>query len=506
MAGFLDKLTASIERNDSLLCVGLDPDLGKIPAGPGSDEERLVRWGVGLIEQTADLVCCYKPNIAFYEQYGPPGLRALRRIVAAVPDGLPVLLDAKRGDIGHTAAAYARAAFEVWGADAITVSPYLGRDGVTPFLAYPGKMVFVLCHTSNPSAAEVQGVGEEPLYHHVARLGQTWGDASQVGFVVGATQPAALAQVRALAPDRWLLAPGIGAQGGDLTATLSAGLDERGRGLIVPVSRAVTEAADPRQAALDLHDRINQCRVGRPHPTPYPLPSPEIGRGERERAERGGCSEGLILALHDAGCVQFGEFTLVSGKRSPIYVDLRRVVSYPALFRQVVDACADLARALSFDCLAAVPYAALPIGAALALQTARPLIYPRKEVKAHGTGRAIEGVFRPGDTALVIEDVLTTGGSLIQAIATLEAAGLVVHDAVVLVDREQGGPAALAEKGYCLHAVLTMTHILDVLRAAGRITPQEHQTVTTYLQAADRRPLTDDRRLTTADRRPLTDD
>lgn len=478
VTGFLDKLTAAIERNDSLLCVGLDPDLGRIPRGPGSDEERLVRWGVGLIEQTADLVCCYKPNFAFYEQVGPAGLSALRRIVAAAEQagGVPVLLDAKRGDVGHTAAAYARAAFEVWGADAITVSPYLGRDSVTPFLAYEGKAVFLLCHTSNPSAAQVQSHGDQPLYEHVARLGQTWGDASQIGFVVGATQPEALARVRALAPDRWILAPGVGAQGGDLAAALAAGRyrDAHGRGVIVPVSRAVADAADPRQAALELRERINRYRVA-PTPPPLPLPSPT----------RGGRGGGLILALHDAGCVQFGEFTLASGKQSPIYVDLRRVVSYPALLRQVADAYAALVRPLTFDCLAAVPYAALPIGAAVALQMGVPLVYPRKEAKVHGTGRAVEGIFAPGDTALVVEDVATSASSLLRAIETLEAAGLVVRDAVVLLDREQGGPAALAARDVRLHAVFQMTEVLDVLRDAGRISGEEHQVIATYLATGD---------------------
>jgi uridine monophosphate synthetase len=421
----------------------------------------LVRWGRGIIDQTADLVCCYKPNFAFFEQYGPQGLSALRQIVAAVPHDIPVLLDAKRGDIGHTAAAYARAAFEVWAVDAITVSPYLGCDGVAPFLAYEGKTVFLLCHTSNPSAAEIQHFGDDPLYRHVAQVGQTWGDASQIGFVVGATQPEALAQVRELAPDRWLLAPGIGAQGGDLAAAMAAGLDDRGRGLILPVSRSVLYAPDARQSAMDLRDRINQHR-------------PEIKPRPRHRD--------LILALHEAGCIQFGEFTLASGKLSPVYVDLRRVASFPDLFEKVVDAYTNLIHLLQFDCLAGVPYAALPLGAALALKMKRPLIYPRKEVKAHGTGRAVEGVFEPGQVALVVEDVVTSGGSLFKSIEALEAVGLAVHDAVVLLEREQGGLQAVSERGYRLHYALTMSEVIDVLRDEGRISEQVHQAVKTYLE------------------------
>jgi uridine monophosphate synthetase len=457
----MEKLTGAIERNHSLLCVGLDPDLDRIAVEGESVEETLTRWGAALVERTSDLVCCYKPNFAFFEQYGPEGLRALRHVIAAVPDDLPVLLDAKRGDIGHTAAAYARAAFEVWSADAVTVSPYLGRDSVTPFLAYEGKTVFLLCHTSNPSAAEIQHFGAGSLFRHVAWLGQTWGDAHQIGFVVGATQPEALAQVRALAPDCWLLAPGVGAQGGDLAAALEAGLNADESGVIVPASRSVIYADDPRRAAVELRDRINQ------HRPQHKSLSPRTD---------------LILALFDAGCVQFGQFTLSSGAQSPIYVDLRRIASYPDLFQRVVNVYADLIRPLQFDRLAAVPYAALPLGAAVALKTNRSLIYPRKEIKDHGTRRAIEGASECGETAVVIEDVVSSGGSLFRAIEALEAAGLTVHDAAVLVEREQGGLEAVQARGYRLHYALTMSEIVDVLRNKERISAEVHQTVKTYLE------------------------
>jgi uridine monophosphate synthetase len=468
MRGFIDKLRAAITQNDSLLCVGLDPDLSRVPPEDlpeGTVEEQLRHWSWNIINQTADLVCCYKPNFAFYEQYGPGGLRALHDTIAAVPDDIPVLLDAKRGDIGNTAAAYARAAFEVWEADAITISPYLGEDSVAPFLAYPGKAVFLLCQTSNPSAAAIQNVGRDPLYQRVARLGQAWGDADQVGYVVGATKPQALIEVRKLAPDRWLLAPGIGAQGGDLAAAVSGGLTAQGDGLIVPVSRGVIRAESPRQAAQDLRDEINRHRKAEQH-APSPAGDPHTD---------------LIRALHEADAVRFGEFTLASGVQSPVYIDLRRVISHPALFRRVVDAYAKVVETLAFDRLAAVPYAALPTGAALALELSQPLIYPRKEVKGHGTKRAVEGAFTEGQTALVIEDVVTSGGSLLRAIETLESAGLVIEEAVVLVDREQGGGERMSEAGYRLHAVLTMRQIIDTLRDQGRISAEMAQKVEGYL-------------------------
>lgn len=464
---FTEKLTRAIERNNSLLCAGLDPDPHKFPVHfpAGIDAAGLTAWGRAIIEQTADLVCCYKPNFAFYEQFGPAGLEALRQTIAAVPADLPVLLDAKRGDIGSTAAAYARAAFEVWGADAITANPYLGRDAIAPFLTYPGKTVFVLCYTSNPSAREIQefGAAGTRLFEHVARQAQRWGDENQIAFVVGATQPAALARFRQVAPDRWVLAPGLGAQGGD-PAALTAGLDEHGRGLIVPVSRGVIYAESPRAVALTLRDEINQTRLKK-----------EISKPATPYID-------LILQLHELGCIQFGNFTLASGQASPIYLDLRRLAARPALLHLAAEAYAGLLQSLTFDHLAGVPYAALPIGTAVALTTGRSLIYPRKETKTYGTGRAVEGLFAEGDRAVIIEDVVTSGNSIRKTIGLLNAAGVQVSDVLALIDREQGGREALAAAGYRLHTVLRLSEVLETLHAAGRISAEQVEVVRVYLR------------------------
>ncbi len=461
---FTDKLERAVRERRSLLCVGLDPDPERIPAlrAPGADARAiLVTWGRAIIEQTAEMACCYKPNSAFFEQFGAEGWLALRELIAALPEGTPALLDIKRGDIGNTARAYARAAFEGLGADAVTLSPYLGRDSVAPFLEHADKGVFLLAHTSNPSAAEVQHHGLEPLYRHVVRRAQRWGDPRRVGFVVGATQPEALAHVRALAPDSWILAPGIGAQGGDLEQALAAGLDAAGSGLLVPVSRAVLYAPDPRAAAEGLRAHIETARR-----QPQRSPSRSVG---------------LIRALFEAGCVKFGSFTLASGATSPIYLDLRRAVSYPTLLRQMATALADLARDLSYELLAPVPYAALPAATAAALLLDRPLVYPRKEAKGHGTGRSVEGNFTAGQRALVVEDVVTSGRSVLTAIQSLESAGLAVRDVLALVNREQGGGEALAARGYTLHAALTLREILTALKAEELIDATTARTVVAYL-------------------------
>lgn len=189
----------------------------------------------------------------------------------------------------------------------------------------------------------------------------------------------------------------------------------------------------------------------------------------------------LANALFDNNCIQFGTFTLKSGLTSPIYVDLRLLVSHPPLLQQIGQAMAEVACKLTFDRIAAIPYAGLPIGVAIAIEMNRPLIYPR-EVKTHGTRRAIEGAFEPGETALLVDDLITRGDSKLEAAAPLEAAGLDVKDVLVLIDREQGGAEDLAQRGYRLHAVLRLPEILDALLESARISAAQHTQVLAYLR------------------------
>jgi uridine monophosphate synthetase len=466
-----ERLIQAIITNDSLLCVGLDPRPECFPTQVMAQPDPIFAFNKAIIDATADLVCAYKPNFAFYEVQGLEGLAALRRTVEYIHEvtEVPVILDAKRSDIGSTAEAYAKAAFEVWGADAVTVNPYLGHDAVQPFTAYANRGVFLLCHTSNPGATDLQTLdcGGRPLYQVVAEQAIQWG--ANVGLVIGATYPQALRAVREMAPQMWVLLPGVGAQGGDLEAALAAGLDEQGSGIIVSASRSIIYAEDPRPAAQALRDRINAARST---PTSqFPIPKPTHLSS----------TDHLALTLADIGCVRFGDFTLRSGQRSPIYIDLRLLVSHPSALRDVAQAYAQLLRPLAFDRLVAIPYAALPIGTAVSLELGCPLIYPRKEIKGYGTRRPVEGELQKGERVVVLDDLITTGASKLEIIAPLEELGLQVKDVVVLIDREQGGQKHLEEQGYHLHAVFGLGELLDILAQHDRISTAQRDEVKGFL-------------------------
>ena len=271
---FIDKLSAAWTRNDSLLCVGLDPDLGRFPAHLQGEADGIVRFCTAIIDATADLACAFKPQIAYFAALGAEDqLEAICRYLRETYPHIPLILDAKRGDIGATAHQYAREAFERYGADAVTVSPYMGSDSVEPYFAWPDRGVIVLCRTSNAGGSDLQflDVGGQPLYQHVARLvADKWNRNGQCALVVGATYPEELAQVRAIVGDMPLLVPGIGAQGGDIAATVKSGRTANGAGMMINSSRAILYAAPQagedfamaaRRVALETRDAINQFRA-----------------------------------------------------------------------------------------------------------------------------------------------------------------------------------------------------------------------------------------------------
>jgi len=278
---FGDRLIDAARANDSLLCVGLDPVRAWFPI-PLNDEpdvtRAIVSFNAGVITATSDLVCAYKPNLGFYLAYGAAGIAALEETRRLIPPHIPIILDAKVGDIGSTAEAYATGYFDTWDFDAVTVNPYLGEDSLAPFLSRHERGVLVVCKTSNSGSADLQNLtldantGRQPLYLTVADRVAAWAERwpATLGLVVGATYPAELAEVRRRCPDAPVLLPGIGAQAGNLEASLRAGLDSRSLGLIVSSSRSVIYAshddkvdwtAAVRAAALDLRQAINGVRA-----------------------------------------------------------------------------------------------------------------------------------------------------------------------------------------------------------------------------------------------------
>jgi len=280
MESFFSFLEKRVDDCSSLLCIGLDPHVSDIKES-SADSAR--DFCLNLVKQTSRYAAAFKPNAAFFEVFGADGWTALKEVIDAIQaesnrmgSMIPVILDAKRGDIASTAEAYAKSAFENLGVDCITLNPYLGKDSIEPFIQNSEKGVFLLCKTSNPGSGDLQDLmvtidnrpsatdassSSVPLYEHVAKLAQTWNAKNNIGLVVGATHIDALRRVRAAAPNMWFLVPGIGAQGGELESALKAGLRKDGKGMLINVSRSIARAEKPGLAAAELRDQILGVRT-----------------------------------------------------------------------------------------------------------------------------------------------------------------------------------------------------------------------------------------------------
>lgn len=274
METFFTFLEKRVDDSSSLLCVGLDPHIPDLQEPTAASA---LAFCLNLVKRAAPYAAAFKPNAAFFEVFGAEGWMALKRVIEAIHEEsarmgskIPIILDAKRGDIASTAEAYSISAYETLGVDCVTINPYLGKDSIDPFVKNPEKGIFLLCKTSNAGSADLQDLmvtpndsTAMPLYMYVAQLAQRWNVNNNIGVVVGATHPQIMETIRAAAPDLWFLAPGVGAQGGELKLALEAGLRKDGKGILLPVSRGISRAADPAKAAAELRDAMLEIRESR---------------------------------------------------------------------------------------------------------------------------------------------------------------------------------------------------------------------------------------------------
>ncbi|HOX16910.1 MAG TPA: orotate phosphoribosyltransferase, partial [Spirochaetales bacterium] len=316
------------------------------------------------------------------------------------------------------------------------------------------------------------GADAEPLYRRVAREAASWSD--RVGLVVAGNDGTALRAVREVAPRAWFLAPGIGTQGGDAGVAFRAGARTDGLGLLVAASRSVAEAPDPAAAARALRDCVNAARDGTTRVYPgfgyadNGAAADEAGVAQADEATAA-LKRRVMDGLIRAGCFKLGSFRLKSGATSPFYVDLRRVVSEPGLFADVSRAYAGLARGLRWDRVAGIPAAALPLAAGACLELQAPMVWPRMPAKDHGTGVKVEGEFRPGERVLLLDDLVTTGLSKIEAVEILRSEGLVVEELAVLLERGSTGRRELAAAGIRVSAFLSIGELLARCEELGMI-------------------------------------
>jgi uridine monophosphate synthetase len=491
--GFFIQLTEAIAERQSLLVTGLDPNPEMLQSwarrhgmAGRSFLSQARHWIKAVIEATAPHVCAYKPSLGFYQALGPTGLDLLREVRELVPLDIPLIIDAKHGDL-NSSSALAHYLFRVLGADATTLSPLAGQDIAAPFLLYPEKAVVVTCHSSNPAARVLQHHPHEddPLYLRIVRESQLWATPEQLLLEVGTSDPAILARVRQEAPERFLMLRSLWSEEDRLEALLEAGLTSAADGLLLPLpqnllveddlsARAAAlkqRISDQRQRWLERRSLVDQASDARAATCSLWLP--EAPQAREDPTPRQDPHADLILDLYDIGCLLFGDYVQASGAVFNYYIDLRQIISDPNLFHRVLHAYGLLLQELDFDRVAGIPYGSLPTATGLSLQLHKPLIYPRKEVKAHGARRLIEGDFEEGERVVVIDDILITGGSVLEGIAKLESSGLVVSDVVVFIDH--GGDAdprarqRLSDQGYRLHAVLGIERITRVLENAGRL-------------------------------------
>jgi len=436
MTGFFGGLEERVREINSLICVGLDPHSSDVASyrektqSQLSDAKLALELCLNLVNATKHVACAFKPNAAFFEAFGAEGVEALKDLIGMIPDEIPVVLDVKRGDISTTADAYATACFDYYKAQCVTLHPYMGSDSILPFIEKGGA--FILCKTSNPSSNELETLrlaDGSLLYEKVATLSSEWNkQGNNVGLVVGATDAHALKVARKAAPNLWILAPGVGFQGGNLEESAAAGLREDGMGLLIPISRGISRASDPKAAAEEFRDKVNAVR-GMKTDTGPSLPEHQKGFFE--------------LAL-GCGVLKFGSFTLKSGRCSPYFFNAGLFNSGSAIAR-LGEYYADtiMESGLKFDVLFGPAYKGIPLATAIAVALFTkygkdvPVAYNRKEAKDHGEGGLLVGAPVKGTRVLIVDDVITAGTAIRESLDILSEEGASVAGVVIALDRQE---------------------------------------------------------------------
>lgn len=495
MKSFREKIQYNMREKRAFLCIGLDPRI-EADVDTSSICKDIVTENERIIRETCDVCACYKPNMAFYECWGSEGLKALKETLLRIPSEIPVILDVKRSDIGATSEAYAYSAFEHFKVDAVTLSPYMGKESVEPFLVYDEAFVFIVVRTSNPSSGTFQMLpaGDGFLYERVAEESAKWADAQKLGFVVAATELNALQSIRDAHSTRLLLCPGIGAQGGNVQACIKYGLSAKSDNVLPVVSRSIAHASERHVVAKAYNEEAYEaflmqqtCNPDEQHTDDekqnsalkhvfHANPSSVLTKHSVD-------GETLIDDLFHTSCFKLGSFTLKSGSLSPFYIDLRRIVSFPDVMHRVVQEYAKLVMPLSFDCIAGIPTAALPFASALAYTRKISMIYPRIEKKTHGSGNVIEGQYSAGQRVVLLDDLITHGTSKHEAVEILREAGMVVCDLVVLIRRSQHVEEDMRSLGITLHYAFDVVDIAQRGMQTGAISEAQYEEIHAYVSS-----------------------
>ncbi|KAG7345793.1 orotate phosphoribosyltransferase [Nitzschia inconspicua] len=478
---FFVKLEARCKDIQSLLCVGLDPHFTELqlPATATLEQQCDAAFSFckTIIDATQQYSACYKPNAAFFEALGDHGMITLKRVLQEIPPEIPVLLDVKRGDIGTTAAAYAQAAFQhLPNVDAVTLSPLMGWDSIAPFVTeqYSHKGAFLLCKTSNPGSNDLLALNlstNETLFERIAALSQQWSvqHGASLGLVVGATDASALKKARTAASNAWILAPGVGAQGGDLEAALEAGLNAEGSGMLIPVSRGISQAERPGVAAKELVDAINAVRDkivagnnnnnnnnnnNKTYDVDMAATSSTTSSSSSSSSSIQPYQMEFLEFSLEVGVLKFGSFTLKSGRISPYFFNAGLFATGAALFQlgnayaAAIMASTELVDSNSsstpkFDVLFGPAYKGIPLGAVVSAALYSQFginvgyAYNRKEAKDHGEGGTLVGASLTGQRVLVVDDVITAGTAIRESYDLLQGVGATMVGVVIALDRAE---------------------------------------------------------------------